>query len=72
MGVRQDITHSTFPPQSDWVGKEVEVCFHYDTKNIVSGKIVREDKTSPVMIIQLEDGRFVLATECQYSLKIRE
>jgi hypothetical protein len=46
----------------------VNVCFHYDTSNYVRGTLVREDREEPfVGIIKLDNGRYVLTTECQYS-----
>lgn len=70
MGVHQNITTNSFPRQGDWLHKEVEVFFHYDTKNMFAGKIVRDDLQEPFLtIIQLDNGKFVLTTECQYSLK---
>lgn len=72
MGVHENIDIDKFPEQGTWLGRKVEVCFNYDTSKIVIGKIVREDIDSPGrMIIALDDGRFILSTECQYSL-IRE
>jgi hypothetical protein len=67
MGVISNIKHDEFPKQTEHVGKEVEVCFHYDTNHRIMGKIVRDDAEPPYeSIFQLEDGRFVRATECQY------
>jgi hypothetical protein len=46
----------------------VDVCFNFDTSCTVRGTVVRDDAEEPGrMIIQLENGWFVLATECQYS-----
>lgn len=68
MGCHVNISAKRFPKQGDWVGKPVRVCFHYNTREAIGGVIVREDEEEPgVMIIQLSDGRYVLATECQYS-----
>ncbi|MFL1672553.1 hypothetical protein [Paenibacillus dendritiformis] len=70
MGVHQNISSDKFPRQGDWLGKEVNVYFHYDLSNQFNGKIIRDDMTEPfVTIIQLDDDRVVLTTECQYSLK---
>jgi hypothetical protein len=45
------------------------VCFQYDTSRTCNGTIVRDDLEDPwQMIIRLDDGRHVLATECQYQL----
>lgn len=68
MGCVSNITKFKFPKQSDYVGTRVNVCFHYDTQNSVNGTIVRDDREEPyVGIIQLDSGRYVLDTECQYS-----
>ncbi|MFB5759035.1 hypothetical protein [Paenibacillus medicaginis] len=68
MGVHQNITANKFPRQGEWLDTDVEVCFHYNTNTKFRGKIIRDDMEEPNrMIIQLEDGRVVLSTECQYS-----
>lgn len=76
MGCVENITLDQFPKQRDWVGRRVTVCFHYDTSKTIGGEIVRDDMESPngddssgITIIRLDDGRHVLATECQYSLE---
>lgn len=70
MGCVKSIGFDKFPEQGAWVGKRVKVCFHYDTQNAIGGEIVRDDVEFPaVTIIRLDDGRYVLATECQYSLE---
>jgi hypothetical protein len=67
MGVVANISHDKFPKQGSYANQPVSVCFHYDTSKTIRGKIVRDDSEAPyVMIIALDDGRFVLATECQY------
>lgn len=69
MGVVANIKHDKFPQQAA-VGVRLKVCFHYDTKNFIGGEFVRDDVEPPhVGIIKLDDGRYVLATECQYSGK---
>ncbi len=69
MGVVANIGKDKFPKQSEIVGAKVSVCFNYDVKNTISGKVVRDDIEEPYrMIILLEDGRFVMSTECQYSI----
>ncbi len=69
MGYHSKISHSDFPKQGTWLHRRVKVCFHYDTNHEVGGTIVREDLESPgVGIIACDDGRYVLMTECQYSL----
>jgi hypothetical protein len=68
MGVVESIRADHFPRQSDRIGKRVRVCFNYDTSMTVNGTVVRDDMEAPWrMIIRLDDGRHVLATECQYS-----
>lgn len=69
MGVVDNIGYRKFPKQGAFMGKEVTVCFNYDTSETISGVVVRDDAEEPgKMIIQLVDGRYVLSTECQYSL----
>lgn len=70
MGVHQNISFDKFPEQGESLGKEVKVCFNYDTQQIIEGKIIRDDMEDPYLtIIQLKNDRIVLATECQYSYK---
>lgn len=68
MGVIKNITHDNFPKQSDWVGKTVNVTFHYDTNKTVLGTIVRDDKEEPWETIIKVEGRYIRSTECQHSL----
>ncbi len=69
MGVVENISYDRFPRQSKkYLGKEVDVCFNYNLYKTIKGVIVRDDEESPgLTIIRLEDGRYVLVTECQYS-----
>jgi hypothetical protein len=68
MGVVNNVGFSRFPKQGPDLNKRCLVCFHYNTANKVGGTIVRDDYDEPwVTIIKLDDGRHVLATECQYS-----
>lgn len=68
MGVCNTIGIEAFPKQGSFQGKAVSVCFHYDTSRRVHGKVVRDDIEEPfITIIKLTDGRYVLASECQYS-----
>lgn len=68
MGCHKNITDETFPKQSKWIGWSVDVCFHYNTKKIITGIFVRDDIEDPyISIIKLSDGRHVLSTECQHS-----
>ena len=68
MSAVRNISFDKFPKQGGHVGREAKVCFHYDTSKTLKGVIVRNDREEPFLtIIKLEDGRHVLATECQYS-----
>lgn len=70
MGAVKNIKMDTFPKQGQYLNRKVEVCFHYDTSKTIGGEIVRDDSEEPFLtIIKLDDGRHVLATECQYSPK---
>lgn len=63
------ITRNTFPKQGSFLGRRVLVAFDYDKANAVHGTVRREDVEAPGrVIIELDDGRLVLSTECQYSL----
>lgn len=67
MGYSKNIGVDRFPQQGQWANKIVCVRFH-DEERTLRGKVVRDDIRDPyVMIILLEDGRHVLATECVYS-----
>jgi hypothetical protein len=69
MGVVKTISATRWPKQGRWLGKRVRVSFHYDTSQRVLGTIVRDDAEEPhVTVISLDNGRVVLATECQYGL----
>lgn len=68
MGVVKNITMAEFPKQGHWVGKRCEVCFHYNTSQKVGAEVVRDDREEPfVTILKLDDGRYVLSTECQHT-----
>jgi hypothetical protein len=67
MGVDYGITATTFPKQGDYLGKRTRVLFHYRAPEL-RGTIVRDDREQPFRtIIRLDDGRYVLADECQYA-----
>jgi len=69
MGVQKGISRFTFPAQGSHLAKKVKVCFNYDTSETIFGKIIRDDAVAPFLtIIELNDGRIVLATECQFSV----
>lgn len=70
MGNVATIAHDKWPAQSKHhpPGKKLHVMFHYDTAHMLRGTVVRNDAETPhVMIIRLDDGRYVLDGECQYS-----
>lgn len=68
-----NIKHNSFPPQGSYLGKRVDVVFHYDTARVIQGVCVRDDAGEPGRtIFRLDDGRYVLATECQYSLSAEQ
>lgn len=68
MGCVSTITFGTFPKQSSWLYKRTKVVFHYDTSNAIMGTIVRHDQEKPFCgIIRLDDGRYVLISECQHA-----
>lgn len=70
MGIVANIDHVQFPKQGRYLGKRTEVCFKYDTAHILMGTIIRDDTEAPgELIIQLDDGRVLLAGECMYSPK---
>ena len=69
MGVCSTIDYDNYPKQGDLVGKRVLVCFNYDTNKAIGATCVRDDREHPYQtIFLLDDGRYVLATECMYSL----
>ena len=69
MGIEKNVGFDVFPKQGDFLGKRVKVCFNFDTSRLLHGEIVREDMEEPYQeIIKLEDGRYILTTECQYSV----
>ena len=76
MGCIDTITYDKFPKQKDKnykypqfkVGSRVKVCYHYDTLKYHYGTIVRDDLEEPFeTIIKLDNGRYLRATECQFS-----
>lgn len=67
MGYTKNITAFNFPKQSEDINKRCKVLFHYQDPEVY-GTIIRSDSEDPWQtIIQLDDGRIILATECQYS-----
>lgn len=68
MGVVANITADKFPKQSDKINRRVSVCYHLDISKCQKGIVVRDDIEAPhVTIFKLDNGRYVLATECQYA-----
>ena len=76
MGCIDTITYDKFPKQKDEnyiyprfkVGSRVKVCYHYDTLKYHYGTIVRDDLEEPFeTIIKLDNGRYLRATECQFT-----
>jgi hypothetical protein len=69
MGIVKGISVGEFPKQGNFLHCTTEVCFNYDSSQRIGGIVVREDAEEPgIMIIRLDDGRYVLSTECQYKL----
>lgn len=72
MGYVENITHDKFPKQGSWLGKKCKVLFRYGSDNEpeLMGVIIRDDVEEPFRgIIKLDDGRYILMTECQYSIQ---
>ncbi len=68
MGVHPNISHDRFPRQGAWLGIRVKVCFNYDSSHLIGGTMVRDDAEEPgIAIIALDDGKYVLTTECMWS-----
>jgi len=69
MGLVRNIGFDRFPEQGKYKGRTVRVCFEYDLSRTVDGVVIRDDAEFPGRtIIQLDDGRVVLASECQFQL----
>lgn len=69
MGVVGTISATRWPKQGPHLGRSVQVCFDYDMTVTLAGRVVRDDYEEPwVTLIEMEGGRYVLATECQYSV----
>lgn len=67
MGCHPNIGADKFPRQGDWLGLRTRVLFNYGPEEFL-GTIVRDDAEAPhLTIIKLDDGRFVLTTECQHA-----
>jgi len=69
MGYKKGVNIIQFPKQGENVGKKVKVIFKYDKSVVALGTLVRDDVEEPFIgIIRLDDGRYILDTECQYSI----
>lgn len=69
MGSVSTISHEHFPKQGEMLHKRVKVAFHYNLEHTIVGTIIRDDMEHPYQtIIQLDDGHYILGTECQYSI----
>lgn len=72
MGVVTNVAAHIYPRQSADVGRRVRVMFNY-APPVIEGVIVRQYGVEPYRtIIALDDGRYVLATECHYSVEAVE
>lgn len=68
MGIAARISISEFPKQGNLLHRLVRVCFHFDTRHTIDGTIVRDDVEEPfTTIVELEDGRVVLGSECMFT-----
>lgn len=66
MGNHINITATKFPKQGQQLGKAAKLIFHYSNPEI-DAVVVRDDIESPfITAFKTEDGRFILATECQW------
>lgn len=67
MGCEANVDYDKFPKQGYSQNTRVKVCFNYKHE-YVFGNIVRDDMEAPFKtIIRLDDGRYILGTECQYA-----
>lgn len=67
MGNVANIIAHSFPKQGEHLHGRVRVLFHYDGPEL-AGTVVRDDIEAPWQtIIRLDDDRYILSTECQYS-----
>lgn len=68
MGSHPNIGRDRMPKQGSYAGTRAVVIFDYDSRYQHLATIVRDDAEEPgVMIFRLDDGRYVLSTECQWS-----
>lgn len=70
MGCVKTIDKFNFPKQSGHVNQRVDVCFHYDTANVIGGTVIRDDAEEPFeTLIKLDSGRTIRGCECQFSFR---
>jgi hypothetical protein len=66
MGVVENVDYDKFPKQGRDLHCRAKVFFRYQDKTVF-GTIVRDDCEEPgLIILKLDDGRYILSTECQY------
>jgi hypothetical protein len=69
MGCVKNISIHQYPEQGINLFRRVDVCFNYDTSNKIGGRIIRDDIEDPFeTLIELDDGRYIKGTECQFSI----
>lgn len=57
--------------QKELLNRVVIVMLQFDSKMPLRGKILRADKEAPnEVVIQLDDNRIVLGSECSYKLAV--
>lgn len=67
MGCSESVGIDKYPKQGRFLHYRVRVCFHYDTSRVIEGTMVRNDMEEPYLsIIKLDDGRYIMSTECQF------
>lgn len=67
MGIQANVSGDRYPEQGAMLKKRVNVCFNYKPDETFPAVCIRDDMEEPFRtIFMLEDGRVVLATECQY------
>lgn len=72
MGSVATITASDFPKQGPFLGKRTKVIFHHGGPQLM-GTVVRDDYEHPWRtIIHIDDGRYIMSTECQYAPEVEK
>jgi hypothetical protein len=67
MGCVDNITAEKYPKQGAYLNTRVRVCFNFNASETFLGVVIRDDAEAPGrMIIKLDNGRVLLATECQW------